>query len=173
MALSQETKFPGDIRTAGRGIFGGGVDVGDEAILNRHVANGAGMEYSKLEHLHVIPYRQDGTVAAATVSIHMARGAGEILGIKASVGTHATGADREITIDLKAGAQGVAPVTQLTGTISIDENADDLEVFEGTLIGDPSYAANETLQLVVTVAGAAGAQAIGLLIEVFVREAAD
>lgn len=172
MAASNDSTIGGNLLVKGNARFGS-LTIPPASLTGEGVAPDAGIPASAIEHQYPLVYRQEGTVVAATVPIHITRGAGEIIGIKATVLTHATGADRALTVDLKAGSNGVAMATQLTGVITIDELAANLQVFEGTLIVDPSYAADETLELVIAVAGAAGAQAIGLIVEVMVRENAD
>ena len=174
MALSTETTFPGNVRTPGRGIFGAGVDIADGQVTNAKVGASptVPIDAEKLEHqppIHVV--QESGTaVVSKTYNVHIARGAGEAIGMSAMVDVAPTGADRTIIIDVKKGNQATGFATLLTTTITINNATVAREVKDAVLVGLPIYAADDTLQITVTVAGAAGAQGQGLNVTLWTRE---
>lgn len=109
-------------------------------------------------------------VANITKLIHTVNGAtATIVGIEATVVTVATGADRTISVDLKKSTAGGAFATVLSATCDFTDASTALTPVAGT-VSSASLVQSDLLELVVTVAGAAGNQAKGLLVTVFLRE---
>ena len=143
----------------------------DGSISNDAIAGAAGIEATKVVHQWTLPVRQSpGTaVVAATDLLHIARFAGEIVAIEAATATVATGADRTVTIDLQKSSSGGAFASVLTGGIVLDDGSTNRVPVAGT-INSPDFVDGDLLQVVVAVAGSAGAQAQGLLVSVTLRE---
>lgn len=113
-----------------------------------------------------------GTAVTANTGtiVFKALATGTLAGFAAWVETPATGADRQITLDLKSAAPGSSTFTSvLTAVITIDNTA-----LAGTevaaAITTPAYVAGTRFKVVTTVAGASGAQATGLSIRLTPRE---
>jgi hypothetical protein len=141
------------------------------SVTNASVAGGAAIDATKLVHQFPLYVQQSpgSAVVAATTLLHIARAAGSIVAIEAMTTTPATGADRTVTIDLQKSTGGGAFASALTTTIVLDDDTTARTPVAGT-VASPSLVDGDQLQLVVTVAGAAGAQADGLLVTVTVRE---
>lgn len=103
------------------------------------------------------------TVAAVTRVLHIVRGSQHVaLGLEATIcGAIATGADRTVTIDLQKSTGGGAFASILSSTIQFTD-ASTLRTAIAAVIDSANLIAGDILQLVVTVAGAAGDQATGL-----------
>lgn len=142
-------------------------------VADSHVAADAEIQATKLEHQHAIRHTLSGTVAAATVPIHVARAAGEVVSVEVVPLTAPTGGDKAFTVDLKAGNQSTALATLLASALSISNTTADRQVRSATLGGDPTYADGDTLALVIATSGSTGTQASDVVILVTLREAAD
>lgn len=145
-------------------------------IDNDAIEAGAGIESSKLEHRHVIRYDQiTGTaVTAETRGVHIVRGAtGTLISMEAAiVGAIATGGDRTVTVDLRKSTGGAAFATVCSSTIGFT-SADTIRVPEAAVFSSTSLVDGDILQIVVTVAGAAGNQAQGLVVTLNLDEDAS
>jgi hypothetical protein len=108
-------------------------------------------------------------VIAATSHLHILRAVGEIVSIEAMTPTPATGADRTVSIDLQKSTGGGAFATVLNAPITLN-NATTARTPVSGAINSTALIDNDILQLVVTVAGAVGNQAQGLLVAVTLRE---
>lgn len=146
------------------------------AISNLQMASSAAVEATKLQHQHTLTFYIPPATAitAQTIPLWICRGlTASIIAIQAAiVGTIATGADRTVTVDLKAGNAGGAYATVLSSTIGFT-NVSALRTVGAGVISTPAMAVGDSLQLAVAVAGAAGNQALGLLVTVTVREDAS
>lgn len=138
--------------------------IGNAAITGTIVA-------TKLESAFNLSYAQTGTVVAATTYLRIVRGAtAEVVSIEAAITeTIATGADRTVTIDLKRSTAGGAFATVLSAPIVLD-NTNVLRTLEAGTVSLPDLVDGDILQLTVAVAGAAGNQALGLVVAVTLRE---
>lgn len=105
------------------------------------------------------------TITALTKWLTPILAAGTLRSIKGYIAVQATGADRTVTVDLQKSTGGGAFATVLTTTVNITNVTVIRTAVSGTILTAP-VVAGDILQLVVTVAGAAGAQAQGLLVEV-------
>jgi hypothetical protein len=140
------------------------------AITNAGVAANAAIDDTKLKNRSDLVHSQSGTVAAATQYLKVMRAAGTVLLIEAAITeTIATGADRTITIDLAVSTGGGAFASILTGTIGFT-NASVLRDLTTGSIASPTLVDGDILRLTVAVAGAAGNQALGLVVNVQVSE---
>jgi hypothetical protein len=92
-----------------------------------------------------------------------------IMRFEAAVFTIATGGDRTVTVDLQKSTGGGAFATVCSSTI-VFNNASSARVKSPAVLSSTSLAAGDILRTVVTVVGAAGAQALGLLVSLTVQD---
>ena len=149
------------------------VSIQTASITNAMVTAGAAIEATKMRRRYYLNYTQPtGTaVVAETRGLSIIRVAtGTIVAVEAVViGAGATGADRTVNVDVQKGNQSTAFATVLSSTILFN-NASTLRAVSAGTLSVTSLADNDQLQVVVTVAGAAGNQAQGLLVTVTVDE---
>lgn len=107
------------------------------------------------------------TITALSKDIHIVRGAtATVIGLEAAIcGTIATGADRTVTVDLHKSTGGGAYATVLSSTIGFT-NASTLRTAVAAVVSASPAALvdGDILRLIVTVAGSASAQALGLIV---------
>lgn len=145
------------------------------SITKEDITPNAGIEATKVEHQFPVLYEQlPGTaILAETKLVHLVRGAtGEIVGIEACIMTQASGADRTVSVDLHKADAATTPATVLTSPISIT-NTTVVRTAVTTSLSASDLVDGDILEIVVTVAGAAGTQAEGLLVTLFLREDAQ
>lgn len=166
MAIASEVK--GDLNVTGT-ITSRALSIPAGSVLNASILAGAGISASKVESRFHKSYSQTGTVVAATHYIHMVYGAtGEIIAFEAAITeTIATGGDRTVTVDLEKYDGGWASV--LTAAIELD-SADLLATLLSATISDADLADGDILRVTVAVAGAAGNQALGLMVNLVLNE---
>jgi hypothetical protein len=140
-------------------------------ITNAAIQSNAGISASKVVHQFPLYVNQaPGTAVVADTSlIHVARASGTLLSFEAATPTIATGADRTVTIDLQKSTAGGAFATVLSGTIVLDDDSV-ARVAEAGTFSSTSYVVGDLFQVVVTVAGAAGNQAQGLIVTLWTTE---
>jgi hypothetical protein len=143
------------------------VDVPASGITNYMIAASPPIDANKLYRHQSIDRELFGpavTVAALTTDVHIVRGtAGTLVGFQAAIcGTIATGADRTITVDLQKSTGAGAYSTVLSGTIGFT-NASVLRTAVSGTFSNTSLVAGDILRVIVTVAGSASAQALGLV----------
>ncbi len=121
-----------------------------------------------------IEYAQDpgSAVVAETRDIHILKGtAATISAIQAAItGLIATGGDRTVDVDLQKSTGAAAFATILSSTIHFTNGSVLRTVSAGTL-SSASLVAGDILRIIITVAGAAGNQAQGLMVTVTLTEA--
>jgi hypothetical protein len=143
------------------------------SVANAQVSATADSAATKLEHQMNVPYGQpSGTaVAAETKSLFIVKGAtGSIVQFEAAIiGTIATGADRTVSVDLQKSTGAGAFATVLSAPIAFN-NVSVIRTLTQATISSASLVDGDILQVVVTVAGAAGNQALGLAVALTVRE---
>jgi hypothetical protein len=140
------------------------------SVTDNSVAANAAIDDSKLKNRSDLVLSQTGTVVAATHYLKVMRAAGTVLLIEAAITeTVATGADRTIAIDLAVSTGGGAFASILTGTIGFT-NVSVLRDLTTGSIATPTLVDGDILRLSVAVAGAAGNQALGLVVNVQVSE---
>lgn len=108
-------------------------------------------------------------VVAVTQTLGMAKGAGTLGNLDAWTEVIATGADRTITVDLQKSTGAGAYATVLSATAGFTNVSPVRTAVAGTF-SSTAYVAGDIFRLVVTVAGAAGAQATGLTVRIVTRE---
>lgn len=130
---------------------------------------------TKLEHEHRITVGTSTTttITATDYPLFIARGSGTLIAFEAAItGTIATGADRTVTVDLHRSTAFAAKATVLSATIGFT-NSSSLLTLSGGTISTTTVVDSDIFFAVVTVAGAAGAQAIGLSITLTWKEASS
>jgi hypothetical protein len=147
------------------------IDYPAVSIKDSHFSATAGdrLAASKVVHQFPISYSQsDGAaVTAKTTTVHVAKGAGTLVGIQAVItGVVPTGADT-VSIDFMVSTAGGAFTTLLTGLIVLDVGNTIRIPESGTPIATPTYAAGDVLRFVVTVSGTSGQ---GVCVTAFVQE---
>jgi len=142
-------------------------------IADAAVAPAADVNDTKLRHRYQPVVSQTGTVVADTRYLRIAQAAGTVLAVEAAITeTIATGADRQVVVDLQKSTGGAAFATVLTAPITFT-NASALRTVVTAAISTPGLLDNDILRLVITVAGVAGAQALGLIANVVIAEQAQ
>lgn len=171
--MAEPNVIPGDLQVKGRGSFGT-ITLPTSVVSNSNVASDAAIDASKLVHMVNVCtelYGPSTTVAALTKECYIAKGIGSLSSVRAAInGTIATGADRTVTVDLQKSTAGGAFATVLSGTVGFT-NGSSLRTLSTGTISSATYAAGDLFRWVVTVAGAAGNQAIGLVADFVTYEA--
>jgi hypothetical protein len=143
------------------------------SITNNSIVANAQIAASKTvrhESLNLEIAAPGTAITAATKLAHIVRGAtGTLVGIQAAITTVATGADRTITVDLLKSSGGGAFATVLSSTIGFT-NVSAVRTAVSGILSSAGLVAGDILEIVVTVAGAAGAQAAGLLVTLTFEE---
>jgi hypothetical protein len=125
------------------------------------IEDDAGIEYTKSQQKFVLTYAQDGTIASATVPIHIVHGAaGGVIAVKAGSITACAGA-ATVTVDLKKNGTSV-----LAAVITLDSGNTARVPEDGTLVADPSDAADDFFELVVVATAGGGTLGTGLCVSV-------
>lgn len=143
------------------------------SISDTAVAANAGVDDSKLKRRMTFAHSQTGTVAAAVQYCRIVEASGTVLSVEAAITeTIATGNDRVVSVDVKKSTGGGAFNSILAATIDFDDASVLLDVSEAT-ITSPNVVDGDVLEIVVTVAGVNANQALGLLVNLTLREAAQ
>lgn len=173
--MAETTRIPGNLHVAGQ-LSSQTQSYPAGSITDAAIAAGATGAYitrTKVHHqqnIGVELYGPTTTVAALTKWLHIVRGAAAtIVAFEAAIAVVATGADRTITVDLQKSTGGGAFATVLSATCGFT-NGSTVRVPVAGTISSASLVDGDILQTVVTVAGAAGAQATGLTIGLTLAE---
>jgi len=145
------------------------------AVSNASIQANAAIDASKLVHVIAKQYQQGtaSAVVADTQFCHIVNGSTCTLAyVKATVDTVATGADRTVSVDLQKRTGSGSWASVLTSTITFNSASTAGTIVSGS-IATSTLAQDDYLKWVVTVAGSAGNQAIGVLAEAFFQEAAQ
>lgn len=148
---------------SGNHTFSGNVYFPDGAIDDQSVKSAANLSHTKLQHRIGVRHSQPGTVVAAAENVYCAYAPATVVSFKCEIDTIATGADREITVDVKKSTGGGAFASICTPKV-LDDGSTARTVYDITLTGTPTLVEDDVLQVVVTVTGSAGAQGIGLMV---------
>jgi len=142
-----------------------------DALADADIAANAAIQATKLVHQFPLSYQQTpGTaIVAATYLLYIPRAAGSLVSLDAAITTQATGADRTVSIDLQKSTGAGAFASVLTAPIGIT-NTTPIRTVQAATIASAAYIDNDLFELLVAVAGAAGAQAQGLLVTATFRE---
>lgn len=146
------------------------------SVANAQVSATAAIDATKLQQQVRKAYYVEAATAvtAVTIPLVIVRGlTGTLVDFKASIpGTIATGADRTVDVDLQKSTGAAAFATVLTSTIHFT-NASTVRAVSSGSFSSTALVATDLLQVVITVAGAAGNQAKGLLVDLTYREDAS
>lgn len=134
------------------------------------IATNANISATKLQHRQVFTQELFGPAVTITALTKLAAilpnvGGRQIVGVSAAIVTKATGADRTVSVDLKRSTAGGAFATVLSATIDFDDDSTNLTAYDGVL-SSSVIEEDDLLEWVVTVAGSADAQALGLVVGV-------
>lgn len=156
-------RITGDIQYTGDILFSGDVTLPASCVSKDKIPAAAGVEYTKLQQMVRRNHAQSGTVASATIPIHLAYGVtGGALFIKAGTIVACIGA-ATITIDLKKNGTSVL----VGGTPITLDNANTARVVEaGTLVASPTHVAGDFYELVIVATAGGGTIGTGLLVDV-------
>ena len=172
MSSESQTVFNNDVHIAGA-LTCRTMSIPAGTITDAAIAAGAAIQATKVQQQHVerVSQAPGAAVVAQTVDVHLAAAAGVVVSIEAVVtGAIATGADRQVSIDLQLGNAADAFATILTAPIVLDD-ATVLRTVVAGAINTADFVDGDVLRVVITVAGAAGNQAQGLIVSVVIREA--
>lgn len=170
--MADPVRFPGSVHIVESlqcGSFTGPAGF----LRNEQVNAAAAIGAEKLVHMVNAEAELFGpttSIAALTKLIHIGKGAGTIAAFRAFIVTVATGADRTVTVDLQKSTAGGAFATVLSGTVGFTNGSTALTLVSGTL-SSTTYVASDLFRVVVTVAGSASAQALGLHASMIAYEA--
>jgi hypothetical protein len=148
------------------------IDIPNSSIKNQMIVGPIdASKVTRHESVNVQLFGPTTTVTALTQDIHIVRGVtGTLLAIQAAIcGTIATGADRTVTVDLQKSTGAGAYATVLSSTVGFT-NVSVLRTAVSGVLSGTSVIVADILRLIVTVAGAAGAQALGLVVTVTMEE---
>jgi hypothetical protein len=138
-----------------------------DCVGDLQVKGDAAIDPDKQQHKHRKSYGQSGTVATATVPIHVVNGAtATVISIKAGTIAICAGA-ATITIDLKKNGTSI-----LTGVITLDSGNTARVVEAGVLTAGATAAVNNFFELVIVATAGGGTVGTGLLVEFEIDELA-
>lgn len=142
------------------------IDMPSGGITNSMISTSAAVDASKIVSAKAASYQlfaAASTVTALTVEGPIIMGAtGGMIKFYATInGTIATGGDRTVTVDLQRSTSGGTFSTMLSSTIGFT-SASALRTPAAAVFSTTALAVGDQLRIVVTVAGAAGNQALGL-----------
>lgn len=149
-----------------------GIDVPAGAITNGMLAGsiGASKMAASTRSVDRELFADATAITALTQRLHHCRAAGTVVGFEAVIALDATGADRVVSVDLQLAHAGGSMSTILSAPISIPDGSTANTPYAGT-ITSPTLIDGDCLQVVVTVAGAAGNAAKGLSVTMTYDEA--
>lgn len=134
---------------------------------NDAIATGAAVSASKLQHKHAIPQElaeQNTTIVAIEKLAYIVKGSNaSLLNVRAAVITIATDATRHVYVDLQRSTAGGAFSTVMSSTIDLTSTSVNRTAVNGSL-ASTALVAGDILKWVITLAGAGGAQAKGLIV---------
>lgn len=142
------------------------------SITNAAIIQNAGIEATKVVHQQapsVELFAPGVTITAVTRLLRISRAIGTLVSVEAIITTAATDASRTVTVDLQKSTGAGAFATVLSATIGFTNTSPIRTPVAGTFSAT-GLVDNDILQIVVTVAGGAGAQAQGLLVTLNVRD---
>lgn len=171
MALNQ---IFGDMAVSGN-FSCGTLKLPTGAVSDASVSAGAAISAPKLVHVISKTYQQNqnAAVVADTQYAHIVNGATcTVYAVNAAVDTVATGADRTVTVDLQRSTAGGAFASILTTPLVLN-NANVARTMVSAALATTTLTQKDLLKWVISVAGSAGNQASGLVVEAILYEAAS
>jgi hypothetical protein len=170
--MANPVTMPGDLIIQGT-IYAPALALSTASITDAMIAAAAAIQYTKVNHKLKKSYQQPtGTaIVAETKDIHIVDGtSGTVLAVKVAItGLIATGGDRTVDVDVQKSTGGGAFATILTGTVHFTNGSTIRAISLGT-ISSAALVAGDILRIVITVAGAAGNQAQGIVVELILWE---
>jgi hypothetical protein len=163
MPLSTDTA---DVLHTGAHTFRGPVTVPNNTILKEAIKSAAGVEATKLEHQHRIPYSQPNTTATTeTRVLYVCYAAtARVIDFRAGSIVACIGA-ATITLDVKKNG-----TTILSSVLTLN-NANTARVaVAATLSGTPALVTGDVLEVVVTATAGGGTIGTGLFASLTVEE---
>ncbi len=143
------------------------IDFSGGGLKNSDIATGAALAANKLIHQKTIAtelFSPTTTIAAlAGELLFIASASGTLQSFEGIVITNPTGADRTVTVDLERSTGGGGFASILSTNIEIVDGTADLTPVVA-VISNTTVADGDIYKVVVTVAGSAGNQALGLLV---------
>lgn len=168
--------FDGDLVVRGT-LNATRMNIPSGSITDASVLAGANIAATKLQHQIELSQQlvaPGSTIAAQTYLLHINRSTTTtVIDARASITTQATGSDRTVTVDVQKATGGGAFATIMSSTINITHTTAINTSVDGTVGAAGALVAGDILQVVVTVAGVAGAQAQGLVVSVTLQETAN
>lgn len=170
------TRIEGAVTITGR-LSPAYLSIPNETIENAAIKSDAAIAATKLQQQYLLSYQQaPGTnVVAATHLLHIAKGAGELIGLAVRPITAPTGGDLAYTVDIQKAADASGTWTSLLDApleVSVAESSANNTIYAGDLVATPTYSAEDTLRIVIALSGSTGSQGQGLIVTATVREAA-
>lgn len=166
--------FNSTVTFNGTVAFNGSFTIPDNSVTNSKVIAGAELSAAKLQHRHSVRHSQkDSTdVVSETILSHVARAAGTVKRVCVRPRVKPTGGDKQYTVDFQKAANGsnswtslLTAVLTLSNTVGTNDT-----VSEGTLIGSPTYSADDAFRWVITATGTTGSQGQGFVSQAFLDE---
>lgn len=147
------------------------------SVTDLTVATGANINADKLEHQIEVSKQLVAPGTAITAQTHLwfinRSTTTTVIDARAAITTQATGSDRTVTVDVQKATGGGAFATIMATTINITNATPINTSVDGTVGAAGALVAGDILQVVVTVAGVAGAQAQGLVVTLTLQETAN
>ncbi|HEY1603845.1 MAG TPA: hypothetical protein VGG64_29860 [Pirellulales bacterium] len=157
-------RVDGDLVVPGNLVVGGSFVPPNGSIRDANIATNAGIQAEKFIRHQAAEYDVADpatTVANATKSLHIARGAGTIVDFAViNTGTAISGGST-LSIDLQKSTGGAAFATVLASPIALSSSTTLLVAVAATLGALVSFVAGDVFQIMVTTGGS-GTQAKGL-----------
>ncbi len=137
------------------------------SLTNQHIAASAGIIANKIQHQKTVSVElaEAGTaVAAITKLLTSTVSTGTLRAFEGTIVVQATGADRTVTVELLKSTGGGAFATVLSTTVDITDSTTILVPTAATIDSSKlTVADGDIFEITVVVAGAASAQAKGLV----------
>src|SRR5262245_55660279 len=172
MSLQKQSQLIGNYRV-NRNLTVQTLTIPNNTVTDSMVSPTAAIQTTKMDHRNSYDWQLFGpttTITALTQWLKFVKGTtATLFAISAAIAVQATGADRTVDIDLQRSTAGGAFATVLTATIHITNATVIRTAVTGSFIA-VSPVVGDIFQAVVTVAGAAGAQAQGLLLTLVMDE---
>jgi hypothetical protein len=133
-------------------------------ITNTNIPAAAGVEASKLQHQYEPCYSQSGNAAAATVVLHIVKGATATVQAVRAVSVAAATGDSTATIDVKKNGTTIisAPIVLDSGNTAY--------VLEAGTLTVPAGVAGDVYTAVITISAGSGTLPTGLSVQLVIRE---
>ncbi len=141
------------------------------SIEDADIDSGTAIDNVKLCHRHYAIHRQalGAAVVAKTELVHRCYAAGTLLDIAVVVDSVPAGGSQTVTVNVQLSHAGGAPATVLTAPVVVNSASAARSEIAAAIAASP-VADGDLLYVFVTVGGAGGTQAAGLLVSILVSE---